>query len=111
MKTFPFAGLLAGFILWSGAFLLLYAVQATGCKLGWQEIAVGPISLLRLLLSALLLSTLGLLYAAALLWLRPALDATEGDRHRLLRIAKLVHLAAAVATLLTFGGIFWLSLC
>ena len=111
MKTFPFTGLLAGFVLWSGAFLLLYAVQATGCKLGWDQIAVGPVSLLRMLLAGLLLSTLVLLYLLGTRLLRAAIDAAEGDRHRLVRIATLVHLAAAAATLVTFAGIFWLSLC
>lgn len=111
MKAFPFAGLLAGFILWSGMFLVLYGVQATGCKLGWHQIAIGPISLLRLLLSCLLLASIGLLYGMATHWLRPAADETRGEQHVLLRIAMLVHVAAAAATFVTFMGIFWLSLC
>ncbi|KKB08600.1 hypothetical protein [Devosia chinhatensis] len=29
--------LIAGFTLWSGAFVLLYALQALGCAYGWGE--------------------------------------------------------------------------
>lgn len=111
MRTFPFVGLLAGFTLWSGTFLLLYALQATGCKLGWQEIPLGPISLLRIVLSGVLLSALALLYLIARRWLQPSKEASDDDRHLILRISGLVHLAAAASTLVTFLGIFWLSLC
>jgi membrane protein implicated in regulation of membrane protease activity len=111
MRTFPFAGLLAGFTLWSGAFLLLYATQATGCKLGWQNIPLGPVSLLRIVLSAILLSALALFYLTAKRWLRPTEDATDDERQRLLSISARAHMAATASTLVTFAGIFWLSLC
>jgi hypothetical protein len=111
MRTFPFVGLLAGFTLWSGAFLLLYAAQATGCKLGWQDIPLGPASLHRVVLSAILLSALALFYLIAKRWLQPTKDASDDDRQHLLRISARVHMAAAASTLATFAGIFWLSLC
>ncbi|MDH4441590.1 MAG: hypothetical protein QE284_14530 [Rhizobium sp.] len=110
MKIFPMAGLLAGFILWSGLFLSLYGVQATGCKLGWHQIAIGPISLLRLLLSGLLLTGMAGLYMMATRWLRADGDA-DPERQRLLQIARMLHAAAVAATLLTFAGIVWLTLC
>lgn len=111
MRTFPFVGLLAGFTLWSGAFLLLYAMQATGCKLGWHEVPLGPTSLLRIVLSGVLLSALALFYLMAKRWLRPTEDATDDERQHLLSISARVHLAATASTLMTFAGIFWLSLC
>ena len=111
MRAFPFVGLLAGFTVWSGAFLLLYALQATGCKLGWQDVAIGPISLLRIILVCVLLSVLALFYLIAKQWLQPVKGKTDDTRQFLLRIAGLVHLAAAASTLVTFAGIFWLSLC
>ncbi|PYB70435.1 hypothetical protein [Rhizobium wuzhouense] len=111
MKRFPFVGLLSGFILWSVAFLSLYAVQATGCKLGWHQIPVGPISLLRLVLSGVLLLTLALLYVIDIRWLRPPVNAGKDERQMIMRISKVVHIAAAAATFVTFAGIFWLTLC
>jgi hypothetical protein len=111
MKVLPFVGLLAGFILWSAAFLLLYAVQATGCKLGWHQTPLGPTSLLRAVLSVMVLSTLALFYLIASRWLTPDPGETIDSRERLLQISRLAHLAAAVATLVTFAGIFWLTLC
>ncbi|KQW27196.1 hypothetical protein ASE36_19815 [Rhizobium sp. Root274] len=111
MKLHPFAGLLAGFVLWSVAFLLLYGVQATGCKLGWHETPLGPTSLLRGMLSAMVLTTLVLFHLMERHWLKPVAGATEDERRRLLHISRLANLAAAAATLATFAGIFWLTLC
>lgn len=111
MRAFPFVGLLAGFVLWSVAFLVLYAVQATGCKLGWHLVSVGPASLLRLVLSGLLIVTLALLYVIDVRCLRPASGASDGERRLIMRVSKIVHIAAGAATLLTFAGIFWLTLC
>ena len=54
MKAPVFVLLLTGFVIWAGAFLLLYAAQATGCHLGWHRIEFGPISGLRLLLAVML---------------------------------------------------------
>lgn len=111
MRTFSLVGLLAGFTLWSGAFLVLYAAQANGCKLGWQEVPLGPTSLLRIVLSAILLSALALFYQMEKRWLRPTEEASDDERQHLLSISARVHLAATASTLVTFAGIFWLSLC
>ena len=45
--------LVAGFLLWSSAFVVLYGLQGLGCRLGWDEAALlGPVSLNRAVLLA-----------------------------------------------------------
>jgi hypothetical protein len=61
-QAFVFMAL--GFAIWTLAFSLLYAVQATGCELGWHRQSVGPLSLLRGLLIILWVA-----HMAALAWL------------------------------------------
>jgi ABC-type xylose transport system permease subunit len=111
MKAPSFALLLAGFVVWSGAFLLLYAVQATGCHLGWHEIQIGPSSALRLLLVSLFLLVLTLM--GWLVWYtRAQRNRLEAEEFKsLLQIASLLQLAALVATLINYGGVLWLTLC
>lgn len=43
----------AGFIVWSIAFVALYAVQALGCEWGWHLRDVGPVSKQHLVLGAI----------------------------------------------------------
>lgn len=40
----------AGFLIWSSAFVMLYAAASAGCAFGWQMETVGPLSLQRLVL-------------------------------------------------------------
>ena len=42
----------AGFLVWGSSFVVLYGLASIGCGLGWQDAAIGPISLLRLVLVA-----------------------------------------------------------
>jgi hypothetical protein len=68
--------LVAGFILWSSAFVILYSVQALGCRLGWDEVGFGPVTLNRgvlLAVWAVHLCLIGLL-AAALMRRRASMD-------------------------------------
>lgn len=111
MKVSPFALVLTGFVIWSGAFLLLYGVQATGCHLGWHQVDVGPTSALRLLLGFMLVAILALI--GGLHWITTrALTEPQTDEVRLLhKIAGMLHAAALVATLITYGGVMWLTLC
>ena len=44
--------LVAGFVLWSSAFVALYGGQALGCRLGWENVDLGPITLNRTVLLA-----------------------------------------------------------
>lgn len=111
MKAPTFPLLLTGFVIWSGAFLLLYGAQATGCHLGWHEMKIGPTSALRLLLAAMLVATLALI-GGLHLYAKKTLEEPVTDEAKLLRkIAAMLQVAALVATLITYGGVFWLTLC
>lgn len=111
MKAPAFVLLLTGFVIWAGAFLLLYAAQATGCHLGWQRIEFGPFSALRLLLAAMLVLVLALI--GGLHWYgKRALGEPQTDEAKLLtKIAGILQAAALVSTLITYGGVLWLTLC
>lgn len=43
----------AGFLIWSSAFLSLYAVASVGCAFGWPQMDAGPLSLQRAVLVGL----------------------------------------------------------
>lgn len=99
--------LLALVIVWSGwaaGFLLLYALQATGCRAGWDDHMTGPVSTLRLLLIAaaasLVLALIGLSWKAR----------ADARASPLARIVALANGAAILATF-CFSGVLWLSLC
>lgn len=108
MKPQPvFSLLLAGFLLWSAAFLGLYGVQATGCRLGWDTITIwGSVSLLRLLLVVgliLSLIAMGLLLAG----IRRLQIVGNFTRE----VAVYLTVAAFISSIVTFFGILWLTLC
>ena len=105
MSMRPLIPLIAGFCVWAGAFLLLYAQQATGCRLGWDGVMIGPLSLLRVLL----IIELGLaivLGVVVLRWFRPSPENSTA-------LERIVWLAngAAIAAAFCFVGVFWLTLC
>ncbi|MBR0556905.1 hypothetical protein J5J10_14550 [Ciceribacter sp. L1K23] len=104
MTRNPFIALLAGFVVWSAAFLFLYGLQATGCHLGWHTVDFGGISLLRVLLLVSLIATIGTLLVIRLR-LRPA-----GETGLLARIVNLANLAAVISTF-CFVGVAWLTMC
>lgn len=104
MNANPFFGLFAVWIGWAGGFLLLYGLQATGCRAGWDGDMIGPISVLRLLLVA---ATAGVVLVLLALWQKAA---REGPASSLARIAGLANGAAILATL-CFAGVLWLRMC
>lgn len=53
--------LIAGLVIWSSAFVSLYALLSVGCAFGWESRAVGPISLQRAVLLGVWLAHLALL--------------------------------------------------
>lgn len=55
--------LCAGFLVWSSAFLSLYAALSLGCAFGWEDIALGPVSVQRAVLIGLWLVHLALIAA------------------------------------------------
>ncbi len=108
-ETKALAMLLSGFLLWAGAFLLIYFTQATGCSLGWQEIEVfGALSLQRGSLVALYLLAcgmhLGLIYAFG----RGEARAESAFAHQ---TGRTLSFAALAASLFCFAGVFWLTTC
>jgi hypothetical protein len=109
----PVAVLLAGFVLWSAVFVLLYAVQATGCRLGWQTVEIlGLVTVQRAVLVLLFLAAIPV--HVALYWILREHGAT--DRRRRWSIfageaGELLALAALGASIFCFAGVFWLSAC
>lgn len=99
--------LAAGFAIWSSAFASLYGLSGIGCAMGWDQILAGPVSMLRLALSAVWLAHCG-----AGLWL-----ARYAARRRHLRRdmftdgAYRLSLAALAASVATGAPGMVLSLC
>jgi hypothetical protein len=111
-RTLPFIALLSGFVGWSIAFLTIYAVQATGCHLGWQDINLGPLSALRLMLLATLGAVLIGLSLLGFWWRKRFTGTANSENFSLLRhTGIIIHCAAIGATAVTFAGVAWLSLC
>ncbi|HEV7247243.1 MAG TPA: hypothetical protein VGN93_09675 [Shinella sp.] len=104
MSANPLLGLFATWVGWAAGFLLLYAVQATGCRMGWNEQMIGSISTLRLVLiattAAIVLVLIGLSWRTS----------RNAGVLSLARIGALANGAAILATL-CFTGALWLSMC
>lgn len=89
--------LVAGFVVWSAAFIGIYALQATGCAVGL------PPALLRTIL-------IGSTVASALACLGVVMVAMRWQGA--LRISAIcAAFAALAASALTFSGVFWMQLC
>lgn len=101
--------LLAGFLVWSGAFVLLYALQALGCRFGWNEMALGPLDLHR----AVLIGVFGLVVIAQIAVLRVTRPAAPGPDPApfLARAGHWASLAALVAAILVFAPVVAVSTC
>lgn len=99
-------GLVAGYVVWSAAFVVLYAVHATGCEWGW------PLPVLRAVLVALWATHLALAAGLTLAaWRWGARRAALGEA-RFLGDATLVLCATALfATLWTLFPVAVLELC
>lgn len=103
--------LMAGFGAWSVAFVALYGTLSVGCALGWNDIAMGPIPLLRLLLVAgFIVSLLGLgLIARALR--DGAQREDNGGRDLVAQLSYRLALAALAAGLFTYAPVLFLTAC
>jgi hypothetical protein len=107
--------LAAGFVVWSSAFVALYAMLSVGCRLGWQDIDLtGGLTLQRAQLLAILVLHLGAgLWLA--LWLRGrttiAKPSGEPADRFVRRAAYAAAVAAVAATLFSFAGVMFLSAC
>lgn len=91
----------AGYIVWSVAFVALYAVQALGCKWGWHLRQVGPVSLQHLVLGAIFAGHVAVITVLSLIawrWWRSKGD----DEGRFIRASAVaLSVSALVATIWT----------
>lgn len=97
--------LVAGFIVWSSAFVALYAVNAIGCAFGWAEWAQ-RVTLLGLLL----------LHAAILVWMLVHLrhklsDVGTGQARLFFQMGLALTLVALVSTIAVFVPSAFATLC
>jgi len=110
-RSSPLLTLAAGFTIWAVGFAVIYAVQGAGCAYGWDLIALGPVSLLRLVLILLTVATAAIIYVVARA-LSGAIPGKERDAsHFMLSVAAGAALLAVPATLFTFAGVFIATAC
>jgi hypothetical protein len=103
----------AGFTAWSAIFLLIYGMQAVGCRLAWDNVELfGAVSLQRLLQIVLYLAALAGT-TALYIWLRdsPHIAARQPTSAFLKEVSDLGALAALGAVAFCFWGVFWLTAC
>ncbi|KTR03840.1 hypothetical protein NS365_16855 [Aureimonas ureilytica] len=102
--------LVAGFVIWSSAFVVLYGALSVGCAFGWDTASLGPVSALRAVLIALWLAHLAAL--GALWWLCRMRAQKAGEADAFLGWAALhATWAAVVVTIVNYGPILGLTLC
>lgn len=107
--------MMAGFLVWSAAFVALYSVLSVGCAYRWDEIAVvGPLSLQRVVLVALLLVSLGAGWVV--IRIADAHRKAAGGKGLSLKpfvesVAWLAAWAALASTLFSLGPVFFLTSC
>ena len=110
----PFLLLLSGFVLWSVAFVMLYAVQALGCRLAWDVVPLaGPVGLHRAVLVALFAGFVAL-HLLLYLLLRRSPEASgrqTGPRPFAAQASAHLGLVALGAAVFTFFGVTWLTTC
>lgn len=96
----------AGFVIWSSAFVVLYAMLSVGCRFGWDGIELaGGLTLQRVQLVAIFLIHLAACAGLVLVLRAPA----ETSFLRLAAYA--TALAALAATIFSFAAVFALSPC
>lgn len=104
----PAFRLLGGFVLWSVAFLTIYMTQATGCRLGWDGIAIlGTATLQR----AVLVMLFVIACALHLVLLRAVGSAVENENPFILQVGQTLALSALAASIFCFAGVIWLTPC
>ena len=109
----PLAVLLAGFVLWSFAFIVLYGVQATGCSLGWQVVEItGPLTLQRAILVGLFLAFLAAHLVLYRMLRTPRRRKADQNASGFASDAgEKLALAALGASVFCFSGVLWLTAC
>ena len=96
----------AGFVIWSAAFVALYAMLSVGCRFGWDAVELaGGLTLQRAQLVAIFLAHLAACAALAVALRRRA------EESFLRRAAYGTALAAVGAAVFSFAAVFALSPC
>lgn len=103
----------AGFAAWSAIFVIMYGVQALGCRLDWQSVPiVGTLSLQRMMQVVLYL---GSLIVALGLWqwllMLSKVETASATDQFLLNVSTKAGLAALGAVAFCFAGALWLTAC
>lgn len=105
--------LVAGLLIWSSAFVSLYALLSVGCAFGWDTRVIGPVSVQRAVLLAVWLMHLAAL-AGLVFWMWRRMRRTDRNEETAGFFSR-VGLAAAVVslavTLVNYAPILGLSAC
>lgn len=115
VSAWRIAWMMAGFLVWSAAFVALYSVLSVGCAFGWDEIAaIGSISLQRVVLVGLLIVSLGAGWVVVRV--SNAHRKAAGGEGLTLRpfvesVAWLAAWAALASTLFSLGPVLFLTSC
>lgn len=108
-QRFDLLGLVAGFAIWSSAFVVLYAVHGGAC--GASSAGDAPAAWLRSALIAIFALHLAA-HAALIWWFTHRLDAHGAAPGRFLRATSLIlAIAAMLATVWTSSPVLFLRLC
>lgn len=112
MKAPGLVWAIAGFVIWSVAFVTIYSLHGIGCASGWEAIRVGPTSLQRLVQVLLWVAFLPPLLALALR-LRRFRQKFPADTARrwLALVGETIAWAGLAATLITFASTITASVC
>ncbi|WP_416355118.1 hypothetical protein ACLNGM_12175 [Aureimonas phyllosphaerae] len=105
--------LVAGLVVWSSAFVALYALLSIGCAFGWEDRDIGPISLQRAVLIGVWLLHLAIL--AGLVrwtWRRTQRAPADEEMSRFFARTALAATVVSVAvTIVNYAPILGLSAC
>lgn len=103
--------LCASLVIWSSAFISLYAALSIGCAFGWEGVAFGPVSLQRGVLVGLWLLHLGLV-VALVFWMRRRQAAFKDELGGFFaRTALWASLVSVAVTVVNYAPILGLSAC
>lgn len=108
--------IVAGFLVWSAAFVALYSMQAIGCRFGWDEMVVaggigGGVSLHRVVLVVLFAISLAAAWTVVAL-ARKRREGASGPLSSFMEVvAWLAALAALVSTAISLGPVLFLTAC
>lgn len=105
--------LCAGLLIWSSAFVSLYAALSLGCAFGWEAMSVGPLSLQRAVLVGLWLAHLALVMAVVVFTHRrlKAAPSTRDLGGFFARLAFWASFAALGVTVVNYAPVLGLSAC